>query len=64
MAVIERVEILMVDLKPEVVRSDAIQFFTSQETPIVRITDSGLTAAFGTDNAGFDLDAVAVVHGD
>jgi L-alanine-DL-glutamate epimerase-like enolase superfamily enzyme len=40
MAVIERVEILMVDLKPEVVRSDAIQSFTSQETPIVRITDS------------------------
>ena len=34
---IERVEILMVDLKPKVKRTDAIQAFVSQETPIVRI---------------------------
>jgi L-alanine-DL-glutamate epimerase-like enolase superfamily enzyme len=34
---IDRVEIMMVDLVPEVVRTDAIQSFTSQETPIVRI---------------------------
>jgi L-alanine-DL-glutamate epimerase-like enolase superfamily enzyme len=40
MAVIERVEILMVDLLPQVKRVDAIQSFVSQETPIVRITDS------------------------
>ncbi len=40
MAKIERVEILMVDLVPKVKRSDAIQSFTSQETPFVRITDS------------------------
>ncbi len=40
MAVIDRVEICMVDLKPKVVRTDAIQSFVSQETPIVRITDS------------------------
>ncbi|HSU42920.1 MAG TPA: mandelate racemase/muconate lactonizing enzyme family protein, partial [Casimicrobiaceae bacterium] len=35
---IERVEILQVDLAPKVVRSDAIQSFVAQETPIVRIT--------------------------
>ena len=40
MARIERVEIMMVDLKPKVRRTDAIQSFVSQETPIVRITDS------------------------
>ena len=40
MARIERIEIRMVDLKPKVKRVDAIQSFVSQETPIVRITDS------------------------
>src|SRR5277367_4040780 len=40
MAVIERVEIRMVDLVPKVKRVDAIQSFVSQETPIVRITDA------------------------
>jgi len=35
---IERVEILQVDLTPKVVRTDAIQSFVTQETPIVRIT--------------------------
>jgi len=35
---IERVEILQVDLKPQVVRTDAIQSFVAQETPIVRVT--------------------------
>jgi L-alanine-DL-glutamate epimerase-like enolase superfamily enzyme len=40
MALIERVEIMMVDLVPKVVRTDAIQAFTSQETPIVRIVDA------------------------
>jgi L-alanine-DL-glutamate epimerase-like enolase superfamily enzyme len=40
MAKIERVEIMMVDLKPKVRRSDAIQSFDSQETPILRITDA------------------------
>src|SRR6202046_4631187 len=39
MAVIERVEIRMVDLVPKTKRVDAIQSFVSQETPIVRITD-------------------------
>lgn len=40
MARIARVEVLMVDLVPKVKRVDAIQSFVSQETPIVRITDS------------------------
>ena len=44
----------MVDLKPKVVRTDAIQSFVSQETPMVRITDSdgavgtGYTYTIGT----------------
>ncbi|HWX29783.1 MAG TPA: hypothetical protein VNZ53_20385, partial [Steroidobacteraceae bacterium] len=42
MSKISRVEIFQVDLAPKVVRSDAIQAFTKQETPIVRIwTDDG-----------------------
>ena len=40
MAIIEHVEILMVDLIPKVRRTDAIQSFDSQETPMVKITDS------------------------
>jgi len=43
---IDRVQIMMVDLVPEVKRVDAIQSFTSQETPIVRIhADDGATGA-------------------
>ena len=54
MAKIERVEVLMVDLKPKVKRTDAIQSFVSQETPIVRIFDddgavgTGYTYTIGT----------------
>ena len=40
MTKISNVEVLMVDLAPKVRRVDAIQSFASQETPIVRITDS------------------------
>src|SRR5450631_2549614 len=40
MALIERVELTLVDLKPKVRRTDAIQSFVSQETPIVRIFDA------------------------
>ena len=40
MSRIVRIELMMVDLKPKVKRVDAIQSFVSQETPIVRITDS------------------------
>jgi L-alanine-DL-glutamate epimerase-like enolase superfamily enzyme len=44
MAVVESVEILQVDLAPKVVRTDAIQAFVTQETPIVRIVcDDGVT---------------------
>ena len=39
MAQIAIAEILMIDLPPKVERTDAIQSFVSQETPIVRITD-------------------------
>ena len=52
MAKIERVEVLMVDLKPK--RTDAIQAFVSQETPIVQIYDdqglvgTGYTYTIGT----------------
>ena len=54
MAAIERVEIHYVDLKPKVVRTDAIQSFVSQQTPIVTITDAdgatgtGYTYTIGT----------------
>ncbi len=40
MARIERVELRMVDLKPQTVRTDAIQSFVSQETPLVTVTDA------------------------
>jgi len=40
MAKIERVEILQVDLAPKAVRTDAIQSFATQETPMVRIHTS------------------------
>ena len=43
MSKIERIEVMQVDLIPKVVRTDAIQAFTKQETPIVRITtDDGI----------------------
>ena len=40
MAKITRVEALMVNLVPQVKRTDAIQSFVSQETPIIRIYDA------------------------
>ncbi|GEO86831.1 MULTISPECIES: mandelate racemase/muconate lactonizing enzyme family protein [Alphaproteobacteria] len=46
MAQIERVELRMVDLRPKVERTDAIQSFVSQETPLVTVTDSD--GAIGT----------------
>jgi L-alanine-DL-glutamate epimerase-like enolase superfamily enzyme len=46
MAKIARVEIVQVDLAPKVKRTDAIQSFVAQETPILRVTDSdGATGA-------------------
>ena len=46
MARIERVELRLVDIPAKVKRTDAIQSFVSQETPIVAITDSD--GAIGT----------------
>ncbi|MEL6570750.1 MAG: mandelate racemase/muconate lactonizing enzyme family protein [Pseudomonadota bacterium] len=40
MATITHVELRMIDLVPQVMRTDAIQSFVSQETPMVTITDS------------------------
>ena len=40
MALIKQVELTMIDLQPKVERTDAIQAFISQETPILCITDS------------------------
>ena len=51
---------LMVDLEPKVKRTDAIQSFVSQETPIVRITDAdgavgtGYTYTIGTGGPSVD----------
>jgi len=45
-ALVESVEILQVDLAPKVVRTDAIQAFVAQETPLVRIRcDDGVEGA-------------------
>ncbi|MCU0804297.1 MAG: mandelate racemase/muconate lactonizing enzyme family protein [Burkholderiales bacterium] len=54
MARIERVEILQIDLAPKVRRTDAIQSFVTQETPIVRLhtadglVGTGYTYTIGT----------------
>ncbi len=40
MAQIVKADVLMVDLVPKVTRTDAIQSFVSQETPILRLTDA------------------------
>jgi L-alanine-DL-glutamate epimerase-like enolase superfamily enzyme len=54
MSAIRSVEILQVDLVPKVVRTDAIQAFVRQETPVVRITcdddseGTGYTYTIGT----------------
>lgn len=47
MARIEKIEIRMVDLAPKVKRTDAIQSFVSQETPIVTITDADGATGIG-----------------
>lgn len=40
MPIIQKIELLMVDLVPKVLRTDAIQSFESQQTPMVILTDS------------------------
>ncbi|TMH14346.1 MAG: mandelate racemase/muconate lactonizing enzyme family protein, partial [Betaproteobacteria bacterium] len=39
MAIIERVELSLVNLTPKIKRTDAIQSFVSQETPMLRVFD-------------------------
>jgi L-alanine-DL-glutamate epimerase-like enolase superfamily enzyme len=50
MARIERVDIRLVDIPPKVKRTDAIQSFVSQETPIVTVTDSDGATGTGYSN--------------
>ena len=58
MAIIDRVELSLVELTPKVRRTDAIQSFVSQETPIVRVFDrDDVVARFGERVLG---DTVAV----
>jgi L-alanine-DL-glutamate epimerase-like enolase superfamily enzyme len=47
MARIERIELRLIDILPKVKRTDAIQSFASQETPIVTVTDSDGAAGTG-----------------
>jgi L-alanine-DL-glutamate epimerase-like enolase superfamily enzyme len=47
MAAIERIEVWFVDLEPKVKRTDAIQSFVSQETPLVRVFDRDGAAGTG-----------------
>jgi L-alanine-DL-glutamate epimerase-like enolase superfamily enzyme len=47
MAKIVRIDAWMIDLKPKVKRTDAIQSFVSQETPMLRITDSDGACGIG-----------------
>ncbi|CCN49256.1 putative L-alanine-DL-glutamate epimerase and related enzyme of enolase superfamily [Vibrio nigripulchritudo MADA3029] len=64
MATIEKAELYWVDLEPEVKRTDAIQSFVCQETPMVKITDSdgvtgvGYTYTIGTGGSS----VVALLH--
>ncbi len=66
MAIIERVELGLVNLTPKVKRTDAIQSFVSQETPMVRVFDrdgaigTGYSYTIGT--AGSSIVALLSDH--
>jgi hypothetical protein len=61
--VIERVELTLIELKPKVKRTDAIQSFTAQETPIVRVFDrDGARVPAATPSAPAALISVAADH--
>jgi L-alanine-DL-glutamate epimerase-like enolase superfamily enzyme len=64
MSAIERVEIVQIDLAPKVMRTDAIQSFVTQETPIVRIRcDDGAEGAGYTYTIGTGGSSVmALLH--
>jgi hypothetical protein len=63
MARITHVEVLLVDLVPKVKRTDAIQSFVSQETPMVKITDAGLEAHFRTFDPAYPPQPVSLKAG-
>ena len=66
MAIIERVELGLVNLTPKVKRTDAIQSFVSQETPMLRVFDrdgaigTGYSYTIGT--AGSSIMALLSDH--
>jgi L-alanine-DL-glutamate epimerase-like enolase superfamily enzyme len=66
MAAIERIELALVDLKPKVKRTDAIQSFVSQETPIVRVFDrdgaSGTGYSYTIGTGGSSIMALLTDH--
>ena len=67
---IERVELRLVDIPPKVRRTDAIQSFVSQETPIVAITDSTAQSALALSatlsvpaaHRSCDFSAITLLH--
>lgn len=66
MAAIERLELTLVDLEPKVKRTDAIQSFVSQETPIVRVFDrdgaSGTGYSYTIGTGGSSIMALLADH--
>jgi len=66
MALIERIELTRVDLKPKVKRTDAIQSFVAQETPIVRVFDrdgaSGTGYSYTIGTGGSSIMALLADH--
>ncbi|MDQ2963471.1 MAG: mandelate racemase/muconate lactonizing enzyme family protein [Pseudomonadota bacterium] len=66
MASIERIELALVDLEPKVKRTDAIQTFVSQETPIVRVFDrdgaSGTGYSYTIGTGGSSIMALLADH--
>src|SRR5438477_1378180 len=66
MALIERIELARVDLKPKVKRTDAIQSFVAKETPIVRVFDrdgaSGTGYSYTIGTGGSSIMALLADH--
>jgi L-alanine-DL-glutamate epimerase-like enolase superfamily enzyme len=66
MATITRTEAWLVDLQPKVKRTDAIQAFTSQETPFVRVIDAdgaeGVGYSYTIGTGGSSVMALLVDH--
>jgi L-alanine-DL-glutamate epimerase-like enolase superfamily enzyme len=65
-AAIERIELTLVDLEPKVKRTDAIQSFVLQETPIVRVFDrdgaSGTGYSYTIGTGGSSIMALLADH--